>query len=220
MTIYFYNQTLVGNHMVSYQSKTNVEFTKYDTEHKNNIITKLSNRKERRESNIRTPLSEACEDVIKLLVSTRKPHSISSLARESKLHRKTVEKCINLFEVLEYWLENYRITLDNIDNKRIIGIERRMGLLSYPEDVQKLLLRIKHFPEPSAETCRVMNMYLRNAVSPENSIQLEENETIKKLLKLGRIKKSDSGWYLSKEGITIAKGAFKVFPEYPYKKEN
>jgi len=197
-----------------------MEFIKYDTIHTNNIINKLSNHKDRSYGYNRTSLSEACEDIMKLLVSTQKPHSISSLAKESKLHRRTVEKCVHLLEDLEYWLETYRIKLDNIDNRKIIGLERRMGLLSYPENVQRLLLRVEHFPEPSSETLRLMNMYLRNAISPENSVVLEENETIMKLSKLGRIIRSESGWYLSKEGIIIAKGGFKIFPEYPYKKSN
>ena len=76
----------------------------------------------------RTSLTDACEYVLKLLLTTQKPHSISSLARESKLHRQTVEKCIYLLMNLQKkWLDDYRLKIHNVDNKRIVEVERKTG---------------------------------------------------------------------------------------------
>ena len=161
----------------------------------------------------RTPFYEACEIIFKTLVEQQKPYSITGLARESRLHRKTVEKCINLLWNLEQnWLENYRLRLQSIDNNRkLIALERRTGLLSYPEDIQKLIIKAEHFPLPSQEAYVLVNLYLNNAVSSDNAIRLierqeEKREILKKLLKQGQIKeKENSYFYLTDEGITVAK---------------
>ncbi|MEP0826692.1 MAG: hypothetical protein HRF40_14540, partial [Nitrososphaera sp.] len=83
----------------------------------------------------RTSFAEACETVMKVLVEQQKPFSISGIAKESKLHRRTVEKCIELLANLESkGLEDYKLALHTVDNKKIITLEKRTGLLSYPLD--------------------------------------------------------------------------------------
>jgi hypothetical protein len=95
------------------------------------------------------------------------------------------------------------------------------SLLSYPEDIQRLILKAEHFPLPSQEAYLLLHLYLNNTTSLKNAIQLldvgrqkEKREILKKLVKQGHIKeKEESYLYLTDEGITIAKGTLRIFPE-------
>src|ERR687898_958926 len=99
----------------------------------------------------RTPLDEACEEIIRRLSEQQKPYSITSLAKESQLHRKTVEKVIKLLLTEQEWLDNYRLKLLTVDNRKIVTLESRTGLFSYPEDIQRLIIRARDFPMPTPE---------------------------------------------------------------------
>jgi len=166
----------------------------------------------------RTSFAQACLSIMKSLEEEQqKPRSISGLARDVELHRKTVEKCIELLSELEKnWFDIYRLKLQEIDDRRkIVSLERRTGLLSYPEDIQNLIIRTKHYGTPSKETYVIINLYFKDATTKEKATSsLDEDETVSKLVKQGQVMKTERGrFYLSKEGITIAKGAMRVYPE-------
>jgi predicted transcriptional regulator len=172
----------------------------------------------------RTPLDEAIKQILKLLVENEKSFSITGLARESGLHRKTVQKCIELLVVLEdKWLEDYKLKLHEVDNRKLVALERRIGLLSYPEEVQRFIIKAKYFPMPSEETYLMIYLYLKDATSPEKALSLKENEIVKKLIKQEKIKKKKEKketYYLSDEGITIAKGALQIYPDLKKQKDS
>jgi hypothetical protein len=164
----------------------------------------------------RTSLDDACEVIIKQLLEKQKPYSITGLAKEAGLHRKTVEKSINLLLTLEeIWNEYYRLKLNTIDNRKIITLESRTGLLSYPEDIQRLIIKARHFPMPTQEAYVLVNLYLNGAVSPKNALPVEgKKEILNKLLKQEQIKEQGkSHYYLLEEGIIVAKGTLRIFPE-------
>jgi hypothetical protein len=176
---------------------------------------------------------------MKQLAEEQGPHSISGLSRDAQLHRRTVEKVIELlFELEKNWLDTYRVKLDNLDDRRrIVSLERRTGLLSYPKEAQSYIIKSKYFPIPSKETSVMTYLYLKGATTPEKAISLPEggdreieDEVTRRLVKQGKIiekeqerEEGDEGgavgssskdlFYLSKEGITIAKGALQIYPE-------
>jgi Mn-dependent DtxR family transcriptional regulator len=167
------------------------------------------------ESN-RTPLDEACEQIIRRLSEEQKPYSITGLAKESQLHRKTVEKAINLLVNLEQkGLDNFRLKVLTVDNRKIITLESRTGLLSYPEDIQRLIIKARHFPFPTEEAYTLLYLYLNDAISPKSALPMEgKKEMLRKLLTQGQIKeKNESHYYLTEEGIIIAKGTLRIFPD-------
>jgi DNA-binding transcriptional regulator YhcF (GntR family) len=193
---------------------------------KQKLINNFDNNKKDSTSS-RTPFDEACEIIMKILAENQKIYSITSLAKEVRLHRNTVEKCIDLLIKLEKnGLEDYRLKLENVDNKKIIMIQRRTGLLSFPEDIQRLIIKARHFPLPSTEGYVLLYMYLRNATTLKNAVKIEsikiasdKDDTINKLIKQGQINKSRKGLiFLSDEGITIAKGTLQLFPELEQQK--
>jgi hypothetical protein len=167
-------------------------------------------------SSNRTSLDEACELIIKRLSEEQKPYSITGLAKESQLHRKTVEKAINLLLDLEQkWLGNYRLKLLTVDNRKIVTLESRTGLLSYPEDIQRLIIKSRHFPLPTPEAYTLVYLYLNGAVSPEGAMPVQgKKEILRKLLRQGQIKEQkQSHYYLTDEGIIVAKGTLRIFPD-------
>lgn len=183
----------------------------------------------------RTSFADACSLIMKLLAEEQQPRSISGLSRDAQLHRKTVEKCVELlFELEKNWLDTYRVRLDNLDKRRrIVSLERRTGLLSYPEEAQSFIIRTKHYPLPSKGTYVMTYLYLKDATTSEKATAIPDEEgehlekeaetVVRRLLKQGKIfekiqqeGKEGGGsrlFYLSKEGITIAKGALRVYPE-------
>jgi DNA-binding transcriptional regulator YhcF (GntR family) len=171
-------------------------------------ITKMDN------SSSRTSLDYACKNIFEQLIKEQKYYSVTSLARELKLHRNTVEKCIEMLLVLEKMgLEQYKINLQTVDNKKIIGLEKRTGLLSYPKDIQNLIIRARHFPLPSDESYVLVNLYLKEAKTSKQGVKLNKDKTVEKLIKQGQIKESRNGsLYLSDEGIIIAEGTLDMFP--------
>lgn len=166
----------------------------------------------------RTSLDEACQTLFKVLVDRQKPYSMTGLAKETRLHRQTVEKCINLFWTLEKaYLDNYRLKVNIIDKKKVIELERRTGLLSYPLEIQRLIIKTQHFPLPTSEGYALVYLYLKDATSPSKAIPINtqvENEVLERLLRQGQIKETtESEYYLTDEGIVIAKGTLRIFPE-------
>jgi hypothetical protein len=152
--------------------------------------------------------------ILKRLTERQKLYSMTRLAKESKLHRNTVEKCIELFLNLEkLGLEDYRIKRESVDNKKIIFLERRTGLLSFPEDIQNLIIKLRYYPVPSEEGTILVHLFINNAISPTNALKLGNNEKFNKLIDQGQIKRSRNGIYLSDEGIIVAKGILKIFPD-------
>ena len=188
---------------------------------KQKLLNNFDNKKDE-ETSSRTPFDEACETIVKTLAEKQTVFSVTSLAKELKLHRNTVEKCIDMLVRLEkIGLEDYRLKLENVDNKKIIMVQRRTGLLSFPEDIQRLIIKARHFPLPSTEGYVLLYMYLKNAITLKNAIKIkcikivsDKEDTINTLIKQGQIKKSKNGLiFLSDEGIIVAKGVLEIFPD-------
>lgn len=167
----------------------------------------------------RKSLSEACEEVLSLLFKEQKSYTISGIATETGLHRRTVEKCIYMLSTLETkWLQDYKLRIVDVDNKtnrKIVSLEKRMGLLKYPEEIQNVILRHVYFPLPTSQMQLIVHSYLRNAISEKNAIEFPDvkDPIVLQLVKQGQILKSgDKKFYLSDEGIIVAKGGIKIFP--------
>lgn len=170
---------------------------------------------EKIDNSSRTSLDEACESIIKFLLKEQKLYSITGLARDLKLHRNTVEKCIQLLlKMEELALDEYRLKLNIVDNKKIIALEKRIGLLSYPQEIQNLIIKKNYFPDPSSEISLLADLYLKGAISFRKGIKIKRDEIITKLIKQGQLKTSKNGViWLTDEGIIVAKGTLKTYPE-------
>ena len=161
----------------------------------------------------RTSFPEAVKTILNKLEKRGEGISITGLARETDLNRRTVEKALSLLEeVQEAFLEK-KLDIMKVDRTKVIRF-RNAGLLGLPENIQKLIIRTAYFPAPSREEEILVFMHLKGSASPENAIKVERSKLLAKLLKQGQILESTDGRvYLSDEGQTVAKGALRLYPE-------
>ncbi|RLG96500.1 hypothetical protein DRO28_05495, partial [Candidatus Bathyarchaeota archaeon] len=110
-------------------------------------------------------------------------------------------------------LQDKRLDIIKANKTKIVQLKRRYGLLSLPEDIQKLIVRAVYFPTPSREEELLVHLLLKEAWTPEKAIDLERTEIVEKLLKQGQLLESEGKFYLSDEGKIVAQGALKLYPE-------
>jgi predicted transcriptional regulator len=163
--------------------------------------------------NERTSFPEAVKNILDTLEKRGDGISITSLARETNLNRRTVEKALNLLESIQEALLDKKLDVTKMERTKIIRF-RNTGLLGLPENIQKLIIRTAYFPTPSREEEILVFMQLRNSASPKSALKIERSKLLEKLLKQGQILESSDGrFYLSDEGQTVANGALKLYPE-------
>jgi hypothetical protein len=142
------------------------------------------------------------------------PFSINSLTSETGLNRRTVEKVIKLLWEIQKFFEEKKLEVIKTRKQETVRLVERVGLLSLPNNLQRLIIRTAYFPTPTREQEILVHFYLRNALSPESAIELEDSPLIEKLVRQGQIKRLDDGrLYLSEEGRTVARGTLDIYPE-------
>ncbi|MCD6537138.1 hypothetical protein J7L18_00790 [Candidatus Bathyarchaeota archaeon] len=164
----------------------------------------------------RTKRTSFPDAVMSILKALKKGdwYSISRLSRETKLNRRTVEKALALLVEVQKELLEKQLDIVDLQKTKMVQLKNRLGLLSLPENVQKLIIRTAYFPAPSREEEVLVYLYLKKALSPETAIKMEKSAVVEKLLKQGQLLEKDDGLiYLSDEGEIVAKGALKIYPE-------
>lgn len=161
----------------------------------------------------RTSFPEAVKTILDKLEERGDGISITRLARETGLNRRTVEKALVLLtEVQEAFLEK-KLDVMKVDRTKIVRL-RNTGLLGLPGNIQNLIIRTAYFPTPSREEEILVFMLLRDSVSPESAIRVERSELLEKLLRQEQVLESTDGRvFLSDEGQTVAEGSLKLYPE-------
>jgi len=140
--------------------------------------------------------------------------SITHLAREANLNRRTVEKVLDLLEEIQNYFEERKLNVVQLQRTKMVQFTERSGLLSLPEELQKLIIKTAYFPSPSREEEILVYAFLKRAWSPESAIEMDPSILVEKLLKQGQFLENEDGKiYLSDEGQTVAKGALKIYPE-------
>jgi hypothetical protein len=161
----------------------------------------------------RTPFPEALMKVLETLKEKGNSFTVSRLALETRLHRRTVEKVVDLLPLLQKYLEESKITIEELNRVKLIRLQRRVGLADLPERTQKLIIRSLYYPEPSQEQMLLVHLLIRNATSPENALKLEGTNIVTKLKRQGQIIEDRGRFYLSDEGIIVARGTLDLYPE-------
>jgi len=161
----------------------------------------------------RTSFPDAVTSILNAL-KKKDWYSISHLSRETNLNRRTVEKALALLEEVQKELLENKLDIVELQKTKIVQLRKKEGLLSLPESLQKLIIKTAYFPVPSREEEVLVYLYLKKALSPETAIKMEKSAIVEKLLKQGQLLEKDDGLiYLSDEGMIVAKGALKIYPE-------
>lgn len=86
-------------------------------------------------------------------------------------------------------------------------------LLSLPMSEQRKLIR-SYYGRPDDELQTIVcSLFLNGAVSPARAIRLAPNRILETLVHQGQVMMKGNAYYLSEEGIIIAEGGLKIYPE-------
>jgi hypothetical protein len=160
----------------------------------------------------RTSFPEAVKTVLEAL-KKEKSLSVNALSRETGLNRRTVEKALKLLLDIQPYFQEIKLSSVQSDWRKLVAVSERTGLLELPENTQRLIIRTMYYPNPSEEEIVLIHLLLNEAFSPEKSLSLRKDQTIRKLVDQGQILEENKKLYLSDEGKIVAQGALKIYPE-------
>jgi hypothetical protein len=91
-------------------------------------------------------------------------------------------------------------------------------MMELPDDIQKLIIRTKYFPQPSREDGIQVYLYSKKAFDSKSAVFLETTSIVRKLMKQERLEKvreeeEESRFYLTEIGKMVALGALDIYPE-------
>lgn len=164
-------------------------------------------------SHTRTDFATAVEKTLETLKSGES-FTQNKLAHKTKLNFRTLKKVLaHLGEVQSVLHENV-IDISNLDNVKIIRMKERVGLTSFPEIMQKTIIKTLYYPTSSREEEILVHLLIRRAISKSSAINIHEDAILKELLNMEYVEKTrSSSYYLTPDGIMLAKGALKLYPE-------
>lgn len=148
----------------------------------------------------------AIEKIEKSLVETKRPVSISRLAKKTGLHYTTVRRYVTLLESVKKMPE---IEIIKGEGTTLVRIEKDFSKL--PATERKSVIR-SYFPKVSAEEKLLLKLLNKDAVSEVAGVGMKKDKIIKSLLKAGIIKETGEGkLYLLDIGYKMAKGAKDIY---------
>ncbi|MGQ9468654.1 MAG: hypothetical protein ACUVTD_02325 [Nitrososphaerales archaeon] len=156
---------------------------------------------------------EAVKKILNVLSGSEDNFTIASLSSSTGLNRRTVKKALEVILEAQKALERKKLSIEKLNRITMLRMEEKSGLLSLPDNLQKLIIRSAYFPTPSREEEIIVHLYLKGALSKDKAISIKESELVKKLIKQGQLAKEQGKIYLNEEGIIVAKGALDLYPE-------
>ncbi len=148
----------------------------------------------------------AIEKIEKSLVETKRPVSISRLAKKTGLHYTTVRRYVTLLESVKKMPE---IEIIRGEGTTLVRTEKDFSKLS---PIERRSVIKSYFPELSVEEGALIRLLEKGATSETGSVSIKKDKTLKSLLKAGIIKETkDDKAYLSDVGYKMAKGAKDIY---------
>jgi DNA-binding transcriptional regulator YhcF (GntR family) len=171
----------------------------------------------------RTSLPDAVKLVLELLKHRDRsevPLTIQEIAKKSGLNPRTVSKVIQILEETYDVFSKEDLVVLKTSTGTFVEVEpKQPNLLSLPEDVQKMLIRTKYFPQPSREQETLVHLLLKGAVNENSGAYLEKTPLVTQLLETENIaaipesKGSAGVYYLTDIGRMVAEGSLAIYPE-------
>lgn len=150
----------------------------------------------------------AIEKIEKSLLETRRPISISRLAKKTGLHYTTVRRYVTLLESVKKLPE---IEIIKGEGTTLVRTEKDFSKLSSTE--RRSIIK-SYFPEVSEEEKILLKLLAKNTVSEVTGMRMKKEKLHKMLLKAGIIREAKDGKvYLSDIGYKMAKGAKDIYRE-------
>lgn len=161
----------------------------------------------------RTDFSSAVFKTLEVL-KDGESYTQNKLAQKTDLNTRTINKILIMLTDVQNTLREKEIDISEMENAKIIRMNDRSGLASFPEKIQSLILKTVYNPTTSREEEILTYLWLSNAVDIKSSISIPENKILSELVDAEFITKTkDRKFYLTSDGKVIAKGALKLYPE-------
>lgn len=161
----------------------------------------------------RTDFVTAVEKTLETLKSGES-FTQNKLAHKTQLNFRTLQKVLAHLGDVQLVLQDRIIDISNLDNVKIVRMKERIGLTSFPDNIQKMIIKTLHYPTSSREEEILVHLLIQKAISKNSAIHIPEDSILKELLKMEYVTKTNSAlYYLTSDGIMVANGALKLYPE-------
>src|SRR6185312_14472078 len=142
------------------------------------------------------------------------PFTQNKLAQKTKLNFRTLQKVLIHLGGVQSILQDKIIDISDLDNVKIVRMKERSGLTSFPDNIQKMIIKTLYYPTSSREEEILVHLLLRKAMSKDFAVHIPEDSILKELLEMEYVTKTKaSSYYLTSDGMMVAKGAMKLYPE-------
>ena len=138
----------------------------------------------------------------------------NQLAEKTGLNFRTVQKILAHAQYVQKHLRENEISILESGSYKMIRMQPRSGLASFPTDIQKMIIKAVHYPTASDGEEILVHLLLNDAVSHNCAIAMSSDRTLEKLIDAEYVLQTDDGlYYLTEDGSTIAAGALELYPE-------
>jgi len=161
----------------------------------------------------RTDFSTALTKTLEVL-KNGEMYTQNKLAQKTDLNSRTIAKILVLLDHVQSVLKENEIDISALENVKVIRMRERSGLATFPENIQKMIIKTIHYPTVSREEEILTHLFLRNATTEKSAVLIPEDSILKELVEAEHVSKTNDGrFYLTVDGGFIAKGALKLYPE-------
>lgn len=161
----------------------------------------------------RTDFVTAVEKTLETLKSGES-FTQNKLAQKTELNFRTLQKVLVHLGEVQLILQDKVIDISDLDSVKIVRMKERVGLTSFPDNIQKMIIKTLYYPTSSREEEILVHLLIRKAISKNSAIPLLEDSILKELLEIEYVAKTKSAsYYLTSDGALVAKGALKLYPE-------
>jgi|SRR5579875_1754112 len=172
----------------------------------------------------RTSLPEALGLVLKTIEKRsdgdERALTLKEISKETGLNPRTVRKAVSLLEQTKQFLDHKDLRIIRAGSRILLEMDqKKVKMMELPDDIQKLIIRTKYFPQPSREDEIQVYLYLKKAFDTKSAVFLEYTPIVRKLMKQQRIEKVRGGgeeepkFHLTEIGKMVATGALDIYPE-------
>ena len=163
--------------------------------------------------NTRTDFPTAVQKTLKVL-KTGESFTQNKLAEKTALNFRTIQKILLHIQDVQSYLKDNEMDISESSNYKLIRMKEKSGLASFPENIQKMIIKTVYCPTISNDEEVLVHLLLNNATNYDYSITMNLDHVLKQLIDAEFIVPTKNGrYYLSEDGKTIATGALELYPE-------
>ncbi len=161
----------------------------------------------------RTDFPSAVQKILEIL-KTGESFTQNRLAEKTDLNFRTVQKILLHIQNIQQYLKDNKVDVFESESYKLITMKEKSGLSSFPENIQKMIIKTVYYPTISNEEEILVYLFLNKAVDSQYAIMMNLDSTVQRLIDAEYVMPiHDDKYYLTEDGQTIAIGALELYPE-------